>query len=376
MRKLFPALLFLIAPALVAGEVDVQASATVLTDIRFETDVPYITFDSAMVRDGASSFVATPGGVYRLPSVVRGGAEATVAAFPRQLIHNLYVHDGELYVMKEGKENRGPATDHSFLRSSDGGQTFVPLDQGLEACLGEWCAFMTPTEAIFRDGAIILNAGSNVVATADDGASWTPLIGELTPAACYHPTLAIAGSRLLVGGECPLDTAYIRHGLLSDNSLQYSNEVEAITPALENRNVQFIRRVRESDTLISGIEGAILRSSDQGLSFDFAFRQPIESEQYVYFTTFLAPRAKSNLLLIGGFDKGNSTAALMVSFDDGVSWKDRTQLLRFDDYLFDALVFLHEDGEGRILAGLLQWEQRMLRIVELNIGTRSRTVRR
>lgn len=360
------------------AQVDVQSSARVLADVHFESSRDYITFDSALVRDESSSYLATPGGLFRLPPRITAGASAELIGFSGRIVHSVALHDGVMYVLKEGSENaQGPASDHTILRSSDRGATFQPMDQRLEECLGGYCSFLEATEIVFRDGAIIVNAGGNVLSTVDGGNSWTPLAGAIAQMACYHPTLASIDDRLIIGGECPLDVAYIRAGQLRSDGLGWTRAPESVvTPFLENRNVQFIRQVRSSTTVIAGIEGAILRSADGGESFDFAFRQPIESSSYIYFTTFLAPSG-SNRLLIGGFDKANVTATLWQSDDDGRSWRERTSLLRFDDHQFESLVFLHEDADGRLLAGLLDWDAKLVRIVELNLASdRRRPVRR
>lgn len=353
--------------------------AKVLADVRFTAEDSYIAYDSALVHDDSFSYLATPGGLYRLPLRITSGAAAELIAFPQRRVHSLNVRDGALYLLKTGHEIQADAAvDHSLLRSVDHGATFQPVDAGLESCYGGYCRFMTPTELHFRDGAMITNAGGNVLASRDEGESWTPLAGALTPQACYDPTLAVVGDRLIIGGECPLDSAYLRAGVLQADSLGWNETPSAvITPYLENRNVQFVRRTGATSTLIAGIEGGILRSSDEGRSFDFALHHPIRSSSYVYFTTLLAPAAGDRPLVIGGFDKGIGTASLMTSRDDGRSWQDQTHRIRFDDYSFDAVIFLHEDVDGRVLAGLLHWDERLIRIVELDLQpARSRPVRR
>ena len=362
-----------------ADDIPAFSSARVIADIRFEPELEYNTYESAMVRDEAFTYVATPGGLYRLPRTLQPGAQAELVAFAGRAISNLYVHDGALYLLKGGHESDGaPAADHTLLRSTDRALTFTPLDQNLEECIGRYCSFLHATEAIFRDGTMIVNAGGNVLSTRDGGLTWTPLVGSIAQQACYHPTIELIGQELLIGGECPLDVAYVRRGSLRSDFSGWTNEPSAVTsPFLENRNVQFIRRVRESDTVIAGIEGAILRSTDRGASFDFAYREPIEAaDSYIYFTTFLAPE-RSSRLLIGGFNKADNTIALMTTDDDGVSWKDRGYLVRSSAHHFDSLAFLHEDADGRILAGLVAFDEKLLRIVELNLeSARRRSIRR
>ena len=343
--------------------------ATPLVDVPFEPEHAFETFDGAFVHDDAASYLGTPGGLYRLPRTIVRGSTAELLAFPRRAIHNLYVRDGALYVLKNGLESRGTAaSDHTFLRSRDRGATFQPLDAALEACAGGYCAFMTPTQAQFRGDAIFLNAGSNFLATRDDGATWVPLVGALEPLACYHPTFTVIGERVLIGGECPLDTAYVRSGTLRAGALQWEREpADVIAPELENRNVQFIARVGDSSVVFAGIEGALLRSSDLGASFDYVIHQVQGvSPKYAYIGLFLAPSQRPDVLLVAGFDKAVGAPYLAYSRDDGRTWEDRSDAVTFADANFSAVVFLTEDAQGRILAGVQSWEGKRIRIVEID----------
>lgn len=345
----------------------------VLTDVIFNPKSEIHEISSAMVHDENSSFIATNGGLYRLPASITRGDVAELVAFDGDRIVNLYMHEGALYVLKYGEEVRGSAVNHTFLRSVDGGETFTPLDAGLEACLGSFCGFMNSSEAAFHDGRIFINAGGNLIVSDDDGESWTALVGELTPAACYDPSFELIDNRVLIGGECPLDTAYIRAGELEDGELQWKREPEAVvTPELENRNIQFIRRIGDSSIVFSGIEGALLRSSDFGASFDFVLHfVDGESEKYPYIGHMLVSSHNPELMLIGGFDKRKLAPYLAYSIDGGMTWTDRSRLLEFDDLDFRELVFLHEES-GRILAGVQNFEARVIRIVELSEGAARR----
>lgn len=354
---------------------------TPLVDVAFEPEEQFETFDAALVQDSSWSYLGTPGGLYRLPHALTSGVTPIpISVFRERAILNSYVRNGALYVLKNGRETRGSAaTDHAFFRSSDGGQTFQPLDQKLESCFGGYCSFLTPTEAVFRGNTILLNAGGNLLVTPDEGSSWSVLVGELAPQACYHPTFTVIGNRVLIGGECPLDTAYIRAGTLQPDGLRWERQPEpVITPFLENRNVQFIRRVGESSVVFAGIEGALLRSTDFGASFEFVLRQEQGvDEKYAYIGHFLAPSRHRDAMIIGGFDKAAQTPYLAFSWDEGRTWHDWSHLVMFSDHNFSALVFLTEDASGRVLAGVQSWESSLIRIVEIDFArvTRRRAVR-
>lgn len=352
--------------------------ARILTDLSFRTDTSMVSLNSSFVEDDSFAYLGTPGGVLRLPRVIEVGSEGRLVAFPGRTINNLYVHEGSLYVLKEGEASTGRGSDHTFLRSDDRGVTFTPLDGQFEHCINGICQFMSPSQASFRGRDIILAAGGNVVASEDGGATWKALIGFLEPAACYDPSFAWVDRRVIVGGECPLDMAYIRAGTLMPDRLEWAGNGEpraVVTPELENRNIQFIHAVPASSIVFAGIEGAILKSTDGGASFEFVLRYTQEDSKYPYITDLLIPRRRSDFTLVSGFDKANMEPWLSLSLDGGRTWVDQSDLIRSAG--FDSAVFLHEDAQGRVLLGLLSGSTQKVRIVELTFDTaRRRAIRR
>lgn len=279
--------------------------AKALVDVAFDGGTSY-SIAAPFAQDEAWSWVGTPAGLYRVASPLEAGSEAELVAFEGGEILALYAREGALYVLKVAEESAGaPATDRAFLRSTDGGATFVPLDDGLEECFGGYCAYLTASQAAFQGDVVFLNAGGNLVAS-QGGGPWTPLVGEIARQACYDPTFAVNGRRILIGGECPLDMAYVRAGTLREGMLEWELAPESVvTPPLGNRNVQFIEFLGDGSVVLSGIEGAILRSSDGGASFDFAlFHELDDPFVYPYVTELLAPGDGAELLA-GGFDKAN-----------------------------------------------------------------------
>ncbi|MHB0970648.1 MAG: beta propeller repeat protein [Thermoanaerobaculia bacterium] len=215
--------------------------AEVLIDIPL-TPAGFLDPDAALVFDASSAYVAASDGLYKLDRALTPQSLERIA-FPGESVRNAYVHDGALYVLKMTAENRGPALDHGFFRSNDGGQTLVPLDTKLEDCNGEWCRFMTAGEALFAGDCIFLTAGGNVIVTDDDGASWHALRGSLQSQACYEPAMYLDGARLFVGGECPLDSAFLEAGVLDESGIAWKSLPAPLeTPWLENRKIQFITR--------------------------------------------------------------------------------------------------------------------------------------
>ena len=141
---------------------------------------------AALVFDDIYAYVATPNGLYRTAKPITANSSFELIGFQNKTILNLYVHNNVLYVLKYSKETLGRATDHSFLKSEDRGATFIPMDGALEYCFRGYCSFLTPTQAVFKDNLIFLNAGAglNLQVSNNNGASWIPLSGTLQPYSC------------------------------------------------------------------------------------------------------------------------------------------------------------------------------------------------
>ena len=378
MLRYLVALLFAGATLVSAQEI---AKATSLVTIQYETDAPWV-FDAALAWTSTHAWVATPGGLFRFsPDLAQGEGEPF--AFAGRGITRVYAHQGELYLLKETRATEGEAGDHGFLRLSSDGASFVPLDEPLEWCYGTLCQYPAGSEARFVGEHIYYAAGGNLLVSPDAGETWKALVGFLQPAACYDPSFEVSGSSLLFGGECPLDMAWIRRATLgADGDVLVGDPTEALTPDLENRNIQFIRQMPGSAIVFAGIEGAILRSTDGGASYEFVHRHVISGTsagKYPYVGSLLAPSRAQGVMLAGGFDKAKEgdAAWLAISLDGGTSWLDRSVALRQPDgFTPDTLSFLEEDSAGRILAGLVDIETSRLRIVELSVEpSRRRAVR-
>ena len=89
------------------------------------------------------------------------------------------------------------------------------MDQDLEECYSNICHFLTPTQAAFREERIFVQRGSglNLLVSEDRGASWRALSGSLDARPATR-RLRTVGRQVVMGGECPLDRAYLRRGTL------------------------------------------------------------------------------------------------------------------------------------------------------------------
>src|SRR5262245_46012590 len=118
------------------------------------------SYHASLAFDDVYAYISTPNGLYRTTRTLNIGDPVQLVAFPDKRILNLYVHNNTLYVLKVGEETMSsPPTEHSFLESTDHGNTFTALDNGLSYCLSGYCAFLTSTVARFVDPLIFLNAG-------------------------------------------------------------------------------------------------------------------------------------------------------------------------------------------------------------------------
>ena len=115
-------------------------------------------------------------------------------------------------------------------------------------------------------GQLFSNAdgGLNVLASADHGRSWRVLLDCVDQDACTHAAFRMVGQRLLIGGECPRGTGFLRACPLAGDgvSLASSDPRPTLLPALEKRNVQFIGQA--GARVFAGLKGSLLRSTDGG----------------------------------------------------------------------------------------------------------------
>ncbi|HWT03022.1 MAG TPA: hypothetical protein VN256_22415 [Pyrinomonadaceae bacterium] len=330
-----------------------------------------------LVFDDAYAYISTPDGLYRTSKTLNPTEPLKLIGFENKQITNLYVHRNVLYVLKVGEwTGSGRATDHSFLKSEDRGQTFTPIDKDLEDCLGGGCAFLTPTHAEFVGSLIFLNAGAgrNLLVSKDQGASWSALSGSLEIYACSEPAFELVDNRVLMGGECPLDFAYLWAGALQPNLLSWvpGQELKPIsTPPLNNRNFQFIERRGSSPLVFAGVEGGLLKSFDAGRSFRFVIHYPINGTErtYPYVRRILFPAKHPDLFIAGGFDKAKSenSSYLAYSTDHGESWVNFSSLTHTPELSPYDVAFLREDPQGRVLLGLVSKQTQTITVGEVMI---------
>lgn len=326
-----------------------------------------------LVFDDQFAYLATPEGLFRTAPTLSPDSPLTFLGFAGQATHNLYVHKNVLYVLKEGGDPRSNTLEaHSFLKSIDRGQTFVPLDEGLKWCFRDHCEYLYATQAYFRDGLIFLAAGggNNLFVSKDEGKSWIALSGDFERMVCSDAAIEIIGNKVLFGGECPLDFAYLLVGTLRQDMLGWTESGQPRQvmglQELENRNVQFIRHSPNTSFALAGVEGGLLKSNDLGESYQFKIKYPLSAGgKYPYIHKILISTRYRDFMLAGGFDKPGQKGYLASSQDHGESWTDISNLILTPEYSSFDVCFLTEDPQGRILVGLSKSNAQEIIIAEV-----------
>jgi hypothetical protein len=287
--------------------------------------------------------------------------------------------DSGLWLLQAWYDKGPDARPQHALCSLNAERTaFVARDAGLQVCLDGFCSLLSPSELKQVDKRLYTNAGGGqtVLASNDGGTSWKALTGRFDVDMCTNAAFEIVGDRLLVGGECPLDMAFLRaYQLGADGvSLASKDALPLALPDLENRNVQFIRATG-GQRVFAGVEGGLLRSEDGGRSFKFVIEHPVSGgTNYPYIRHLLALNGKPDTLVAGGFDKATQKPYLAWSADGGTTWTDLSSLLpgyvrNLDDASAAMVTSIVEDTQGHLLVTVNEDENAKGRLVQLTLGT-------
>jgi hypothetical protein len=282
-----------------------------------------------------------------------------------------------LWMFQPWFESQEGAQEHALCALNSQGTSFAPRDQGLQACNEYFCSTLWMNDLKLFGTRLYSNAGAgvNLFVSDNQGTDWRVLLGRFDAMTCTHQAFHIVGDRLLAGGECPLDDAFLRAYQLSPDGsrLASANELAISVPELENRNIQFIDSVPGTQRVFVGVEGGLLRSDDGGRSFKFVIQHPIEGgKTYPYVRTILTPAKKPNVIVVGGFDKANGKPYLAWSADGGDKWTDLSAML--PGYSGGpgqgsaTVTALAEDPQGRILLTLNEDEDAKGRLMLLALG--------
>ncbi len=344
-----------------ATKIDVLATSTrAIGNIAYKDGAAWLTLSNS--AQGGSAVMKTP-----LPLQAQSRwteAPLGACALPKQDAAGmartpmLRALGSALWLFQPAQETRqGQPGEHSLCALEPSG-AFAARDQPLQSCIGDWCAPLAMNDLKLAGNRLYTNAGAgqNLFVSDNAAANWRVVLGQFDSMICTHQAFQVVGDRLLVGGECPLDAAYVRaYRLGADGGLASTAPLPVALPPLENRNVQFIEQVANTRRVFAGVEGGLLRSEDGGQSFKFVIAQPVEGNKtYPYIRSFLALAGKPDTIVVGGFDKANALPWLAWSADGGVKWTDISSLLPgyargAGDSAFAEVTSLSQDPQGRVI---------------------------
>jgi hypothetical protein len=324
----------------------------------------------SLVYDNEFAYLGVPRGLMKA-RVAKGTTKFETIAFEHQKIQSVYSYGRDLYVLKDTAQDG----DHTFLVSRDQGRTFSSLDEGLRYSAGGKQGFLVPTEMNKVADKIYLNAGGgmNTQVSSDNGRTWKALTGELVPQKCYHNSFDVRGKTFILGGECPLNVAWIRRGVLDEQLTSFSEspQMDAIA-GMSNRNVQFIRSSRNHETrrnLFAGVEGGLLKSSDDGRSWRWVIRYPGDGKRYPYIQSIVFHKGTDNIT-VSGFDKDTKRAYVAHSVDSGETFTDLSRYIGGEYVNAPVLV---STPSGRTILGLYDKKRNALEMFDVRFTSQSTT---
>jgi len=370
-----------IAPIAQATRVDLLATAARgIESIAFDGDTAYAALSNSAGEGTAVLKTALPlRADARWSELALGGCALPKSDGSMPLrAPGLRTLGSSLWLFQPWYDDAASAGQHALCLLDASRSTFVARDQALAACAGGYCSTLWMSDLQQAGNRLYTNAGAgtNLFVSGDGAASWRVLLGQFDAMICTHSAFGIVGDRVLVGGECPLDMAFIRAYRLSADGLALaSSEPLPLTlPNLENRNVQFIQAVAGSQRVFAGVEGGLLRSEDGGRSFKFVIEEPVEgNKHYPYIGAFLALSTTPDTLVVGGFDKATGKPYLAWSADGGAKWTDISALLPGYVRAADApsagvVTAIVEDPQGRIVVAVNEREHADGRMLLLTLA--------
>jgi hypothetical protein len=286
---------------------------------------------------------------------------------------------GDMWLMQPWADTPEATGEHATCSLVAHSASFVPRDQDLRSCNDYFCETLSVQDIKINGKRLYSNpgAGLNLFTSIDSGNTWQVIRGQKASMMCTPTKFQVIGERVLVGGECPLDMAFVEaYQLTADGgALASQTKLALALPDLENRNVQFIETVPGSQRVFIGVEGGLLRSDDNGQSFKFVIQEPLSgAKAYPYIRSFLPVKGKPDTMVIGGFDKATQLAYLAWSKDGGTSWTDISKLT--PNYgkppaagAASMITAISEDPQGRILVTMNETGEAQGKLLHLTLGT-------
>jgi hypothetical protein len=335
-----------------AAPADGSASLVPVTQLEVAGVLDATSVRTSIVQDGTQVYLTLPNSVLRGTAPLGPASNLQPIFTPASgTVTHLYDYEHVLYVLARAREG---SEDHTTFRSADGGNSFAPIDAGLLECADGTCTYLESTQLLARDGLLYVNAGGgrNLLVSADQGASYTALSGEVGNITCYSGTFALVGHTAFLGGECGIDLPYLERGVLSTDGLSVASAFQPVSaPSLANRKVSVIANDPGTPLVLAGAEGSLLRSTDGGVSFQYAIQYFDDQNNYPYVGHILFPTLRSDIVLIAGFDKERYKPYLAYGTRDGGTWTDISGLLA-GTVVQGSVTGLAEDSNGRLLVAV------------------------
>lgn len=278
----------------------------------------------AVAFDSPYALIATSSSLWRVDEAFSPSGTPQKMAVQKGEIQNLYrFHDG-LYLLKRTVDD---GSGNVLLRSTDQAASFTPIDAALTVNEAGFETKLNPTRMAASPNVKFINAGGgrNILTSDDDTRTWTLLYGMFANMTCYAGKFLVRDHVMIIGGECPLDTAYLMRGTLSSDFKTWREPLVSVAPAgLSNRNVQFIDYFEPWDMTLAGVEGGLLGSRDLGRSWEWLIREEVGGGgPYPYVQHGLPLAGSEDQAFAGGYDKGNNGRSyLALTCDRGKTWTD------------------------------------------------------
>ncbi|WP_229491549.1 hypothetical protein [Massilia sp. HP4] len=287
---------------------------------------------------------------------------------------------GDMWLMQPWADTPEASNGHSTCTLVANTASFIPRDQDLKTCNPYFCETLSMQDLKQAGNRLYSNAGAgnNLLTSNDKGNTWQVIRGSKDSQMCYPTKFHVIGDRVLVGGECPLDFAFVEaYRLTKDGgALASEDKLPIALPEMENRNVQFIESVPGTEMVFVGVEGGLLRSTDNGNSFKFVIHEPLSGGKgYPYIGAFLPLKGKPGSVVVGGFDKMHGRPYLAWTRDGGSSWTDISKLVpgydskQEDEYSTPSVSALSQDPDGRIIVVTNERADSQGRLMQLTLGT-------
>jgi hypothetical protein len=266
----------------------------------------------ALAQAAGYLYAATDGGLFRV-SIDDPDGDWTSVAFAEQRVYGIANRGADTILVAVDTALEGdPAM--AFFRSDDSGETWDEVGRDITK------EHPIPIHALAHDtrhpGTFYAGGQAVVLKSADDGATWQPVWGNLDGIGMGVHFFAFDPHRPEVvwsGGEtAAFQPMVLRSTDGGDNWMHFSPDLSG-----DNAFYALVAHETDIDFALAGVEGGVLRSTDGGENW-----QPVlEPEEYPYiFGLATTPLQPSRVYAAGWRRVEEQDLIVYVSDDFGDSW--------------------------------------------------------